>query len=563
ALEKQTQTAVMDDDTEMKQIAKVDEIKSDEIDILEFDHRDIFVLEACYDLNRLLPTQIEKLAKQRIRQLLNNKRPMSERETAAKRLTLLPSFTYSDIVEFLSEHKPKELGVKITEALIKGVMYGDDMLAPLHYLLTPEMLSSQQARVAAYAIPKCLSYAPHTTFTNIMKAVLTGERRTKMKITAYKQVIRMLTSNPTPRHLRMVLYEWKRKNLHRDVRIVILTEVFKILAADRPLESLVNTAWKILESCVNDPNTNSNDEIMIALIGRFNTSSHSFKEISFKPRILEHLDTFSSIAFKTEYRDRLRDKLLLVLVKRIYEIYFTKENPEETKKDKATEENEKKTKDKKDVANEKRKKKSRIAEDERLIRDQWEANDDNIEVSVDGSSTWVSGVISKRHIESNVGEFITVSYKDSSSSQTKTKEFRIFDTKHIRPKHKELKRSIRIDSAADMPYIALRVALDTISTFYQSSHEHDTGSKLFVDTMGQVSQDIVLNFDEKFLYHPKPDIRRIYEQRFIMAVQILRKLLGFECNRYNTYLLDEKIWLNIISTIFNRFLDRLEACTPH
>ncbi|ETO01789.1 hypothetical protein RFI_35650, partial [Reticulomyxa filosa] len=115
ALEKQTQTAVVDDDTETKQIAKVDEIKNDEIDIFElFDHRDIFVLEACYDLNRLLSTQIEKLAKQRIQQLLNNKRPMSERETAAKRLTLLPSFTYSDIVEFLSEHKPKELEVKIT-----------------------------------------------------------------------------------------------------------------------------------------------------------------------------------------------------------------------------------------------------------------------------------------------------------------------------------------------------------------------------------------------------------------------------------------------------------------
>ncbi|ETO04310.1 hypothetical protein RFI_33086, partial [Reticulomyxa filosa] len=109
-----------------------------------------------------------------------------------------------------------------------------------------------------------------------------------------------------------------------------------ILAADRPLESLVNTAWKILKSCVNDPNTNLNDEIMIALIGRFNKSSYSFKEISFKPRILEHLDT--------EYRDRLRDKLLLVLVKRIYEIDFTKENQEETKNDKATGENEKKIK---------------------------------------------------------------------------------------------------------------------------------------------------------------------------------------------------------------------------
>ncbi|ETO31644.1 hypothetical protein RFI_05475, partial [Reticulomyxa filosa] len=144
-----------------------------------------------------------------------------------------------------------------------------------------------------------------------------------------------------------------------------------------------------------------------------------------------------------------------------------------------------------------------------------------------------------------------------------TKEFPAFDVKHIRPKHKELKRSIRIDSAADIPYIALRVALDTISTFYESSRHHDTGSKLFVETMGRVSLDIILNFDEMFLYSLKPDIRRVYKHRFIMAVQILRKLLGFECSSHNSYLLDEQIWPSITSTIFNRFLDRLNACAPN
>ncbi|ETO01736.1 hypothetical protein RFI_35703 [Reticulomyxa filosa] len=242
-----------------------------------------------------------------------------------------------------------------------------------------------------------------------MKVVLTGEQQTKMKITTYK-----------PNKLSFGV-------------------------------TRVNTAWKILESFELVFGSFTHDEIMIAFIGgRLNTSGYRFKKISFKPRILEHLDTFSSIAFKTEYRDRLRDKLLLVLVKRIYEIDFTKENPEETKKDK-------KTKDKKDFANEK--------QDEWLIRDQWEANDENIEVSVDGSSTWVSGVITKRHIESNVGEFITVSLFTKKRSLCKTKEFRIFDTKHIHPNHKEPKRSIRINSAADMPYIALRVALTPFPLF--------------------------------------------------------------------------------------------------
>ncbi|ETO15753.1 hypothetical protein RFI_21613, partial [Reticulomyxa filosa] len=380
----QDQQALLNE-TDIKQDVNANESKTSDIDARAFDHKDLFVLEVCYNLNRLLPEQVDKLAQQRIRQLLNNKRPMTERETAAKRLTLLPGTTYTDIANLLSKYKSKELGVKVTEALIKGVMYGDDMLTPLQYLLTPEMLGSQQARVAAYSLPKCLPYAPHSTFTTMMKATLTGERRVKMKITAYKQIIRMLTSNPTPKHLRMVLHEWKRKNLHRDVRI--------ILATDRPTKSLIDIAWKILESCVNDFHTNSNDEIMIALIGRFTTSSTIFEEISFKPRILEYLNTFSSIVFKPEYRDRLRDNLLLVLVKRIYEHYYvTKESLEETKTDRV---------------DDKRKKKNKKAEDERLIRDQWEIGDHNIQVSVNGDDTWIDGTITNRHIENNIGEFIT------------------------------------------------------------------------------------------------------------------------------------------------------------
>ena len=43
----------------------------------EFDSRDIYCLEGCYDLVRLLPSQTQKLAAQRIRQLLNPKRPMN------------------------------------------------------------------------------------------------------------------------------------------------------------------------------------------------------------------------------------------------------------------------------------------------------------------------------------------------------------------------------------------------------------------------------------------------------------------------------------------------------
>ncbi len=96
----------------------------DDVPDIEFDSRDIYCLEGCYNLGRLLPSQTEKLAAQRIRQLLNPKRPMMDREAAAKRLTLLPSFTHIDIINLMEQHSKRVLGVKLYEVLIKGCMYG-------------------------------------------------------------------------------------------------------------------------------------------------------------------------------------------------------------------------------------------------------------------------------------------------------------------------------------------------------------------------------------------------------------------------------------------------------
>ncbi len=41
-------------------------------------------------------------------------------------------------------------------------------------------------------------------------------------MTAYKEVIRLLTAQPTEPHIEMIMHEWNRAELHRDVRIVIL-----------------------------------------------------------------------------------------------------------------------------------------------------------------------------------------------------------------------------------------------------------------------------------------------------------------------------------------------------
>lgn len=80
----------------------------------------------------------------------------------------------------------------------------------------------------------------------------------------------------------MVEREWKRKNVHRDVRIIILLEAFRVLERKRPNKALIDTAWRIIETCVTNEDTRDNEELLIALIGCFNASRDTYQAISFK-----------------------------------------------------------------------------------------------------------------------------------------------------------------------------------------------------------------------------------------------------------------------------------------
>jgi hypothetical protein len=51
--------------------------------------------------------------------------------------------------------------------------------------------------------------------TDIISLVLSGKRREGLKVTAYKEMIRLLASMPTSKHISMIETEWKRKELHR------------------------------------------------------------------------------------------------------------------------------------------------------------------------------------------------------------------------------------------------------------------------------------------------------------------------------------------------------------
>jgi hypothetical protein len=73
--------------------------------------------------------------------------------------------------------------------------------------------------------------------------------------------MRLVASNTTRTNMEMVLHEWERKELHRDVRITILQIAINFL--NIPEGRGNETAWKILESAIR----NDNPEILTALLG--------------------------------------------------------------------------------------------------------------------------------------------------------------------------------------------------------------------------------------------------------------------------------------------------------
>eukprot|EP01087_Luapelamoeba_hula_P003692 TRINITY_DN1352_c0_g1_i3.p1 TRINITY_DN1352_c0_g1~~TRINITY_DN1352_c0_g1_i3.p1 ORF type:complete len:2194 (-),score=412.40 TRINITY_DN1352_c0_g1_i3:98-6679(-) len=253
---------------EKLQREKEEELKNEHEEFLDethpaaqgFDHPDLFILPACYGLHRLLPRQLDQLGKQWMNRVLNEDASVVDRVKAAIRWTLLPNVTYVDVVKFFNDYEEK-VGVNVIEAILKGVMQNDEPCAPLQFLLSPKFLGSDRARVAMYCIAKCVPYMPSSQMTETLEMVLTGKRRTSLKVTAYKEIIRLLCGRPTEQHMNMVLREWKRPTLHRDVRVAIVQKSVEFLSK----AEFDHIAWEILSSCVTDHKDNI--EILTALLG--------------------------------------------------------------------------------------------------------------------------------------------------------------------------------------------------------------------------------------------------------------------------------------------------------
>lgn len=315
--------------------------EGDPYPVAVFDHEDLFRLPTYYKLRRLVPAQSMRLGVQLISEGLNADRPLPNRLEAMIRWTLLPSTTYVDIINFLQKYQDTpSLTVNLVEALIRGCMYNDEVVAPMHYLLDPQFLSSDRSRVAAYAISKCIPYISPTVLSSLLEVILSTKRRHSLKVTVAKEIVRLLVSHPTTEHIDMIVREWTRQKVHRDVKITIMKAAFKFLDISREVPHAQEGAWRIFDSAMRGKNA----EVILPILGAHPVkiphaapypSISELEGLTLTPRILEHLDTLTSeeSAVATRHCQRFGRSVILKLCKRIK----SKEEEEQDREAKSTE----------------------------------------------------------------------------------------------------------------------------------------------------------------------------------------------------------------------------------
>jgi hypothetical protein len=118
-----------------------------------------------------------------------------------------------------------------------------------------------QIGVAIYAVSSCIPHMAPLSLNAILKFILTGKRRNSLKVTAYKEVLRLLAGDGSEVNQASILHEWNRDEVHRDVRIAMITIALRFL--DLPEGRGLDVGWKILDSAVRS----DQKEILASLLG--------------------------------------------------------------------------------------------------------------------------------------------------------------------------------------------------------------------------------------------------------------------------------------------------------
>eukprot|EP01090_Pellita_catalonica_P001848 TRINITY_DN11576_c0_g1_i1.p1 TRINITY_DN11576_c0_g1~~TRINITY_DN11576_c0_g1_i1.p1 ORF type:complete len:968 (+),score=177.26 TRINITY_DN11576_c0_g1_i1:336-2906(+) len=144
--------------------------------------------------------------------------------------------------------------------------------------------------------------------TMTLKTLLANpKRRQTIKITAYKEIIRLLASRPIPAHIDLIKTEWRRKGTHRDVMVTIVQQAVRLLR--RPSASV--RVWEVLVEAAKDDQP---VEIRAALLGAHPetaTNTVEIDDIARTPRLMDYYAELSKAKVPTHYCEQFLKEIVL------------------------------------------------------------------------------------------------------------------------------------------------------------------------------------------------------------------------------------------------------------
>jgi hypothetical protein len=139
--------------------------------------------------------------------------------------------------------------------MLRGTFRHDEPLPPYRFLLSPEVLSTASAESTVLALDRASASVPEATLLSLVKRVLGDEPlRRKLKISVHRALLRVVEgcSGGGPA---LVLQEWGRRYVHRDIRVAILRTALVLLgrSADASSPTHADLAWTVLGGAATDP----------------------------------------------------------------------------------------------------------------------------------------------------------------------------------------------------------------------------------------------------------------------------------------------------------------------
>jgi len=158
----------------------------------------------------------------------------------------------------------------VIEAVVLGFTLCKDAITSLCMMLSPTLLCSDAAGLSAHACTGLLKRLPTSEVVRVLTAALKGARqeqalakrerrkgfrKTFLRVTAHKALIRALLSLGGDQAWAVLLKEWAHPSMHRDVRRAMLLEAVRVIGAAGDSEGLCAgaacvSAWQVVMDTV-------------------------------------------------------------------------------------------------------------------------------------------------------------------------------------------------------------------------------------------------------------------------------------------------------------------------